>query len=150
MKKKQIFYVFDEHTDYIKECKKNGFVPIKYDGYHVKQFEKFGKTYSVLGRNDCYSGWEINIILDDVSTFEELMHILIDSHVYDEKVVSIGLMLKNYYEQFIAKLSQEFPKDKFNIKKKKIVKLITQDVCENSFEVSNMKELLEICKKIKS
>lgn len=149
MGKKQIFYVFDEHTDYIAECKKLGFVPIDYDGYHVKQFEKNGKKYNVLGRNECYSGWEINVVKEGVNKFEELMTLLLKSRIYDEKVVCIGLMLKKYYNNFLSEFSKEFPEDSFNRKKKKVAKLIAKDICCKSYEVSEMKELLEICKRIK-
>lgn len=148
MIKKQVFYVFDEHTDYIAECEKLGFVPIKYDGSFVKQFELYGKRYNVLGRNECYSGWEINIVQEGIDQFDELMFVLLNSHTYDERVVSIGLMLKNHYDCFLSELTKNFPQDKFDRKKKKTVKLITKDICKNSYDVSNMKELIEVCKSI--
>lgn len=143
MRKRQIFYVFDEHTDYIAECEKLGFVPVKYDGCFVKQFELNGKRYDVLGRNECYSGWEINIVQEGIDEFDELMFMLLNSHTYDERVVSIGLMLKNYYDCFLSELTKKSPQDK---SKKKLVKLITKNICKNSYDVSNMKELIEICK----
>lgn len=148
MRRKQVFYVFDEHTDYIAECKKLGFVPVKYDGRFVKQFELCGKRYNVLGRNECYSGWEINIVQEGIDQFDELMFVLLNSHTYDERVVSIGLMLKNHYNCFLSELTAKFSQDRFDRKKKKAVKLITKDICKNSYDVSKMKELIEICKNI--
>ena len=146
MKRIQMFYVFDEHTDYIEECEKLGFVPVGYDGYRVNQFERHGKRYNVLGRNECCSGWEINIVQEGFDKFDELMHLLLNSHVYDERVISIGLMLKNHYNRFLTELTKKFPQDRFDRKKKKVVKLITKDICKNSYDVSNMKELIDICK----
>lgn len=148
MKRTQIFYVFDEHTDYVAECEKLGFVPIKYDGNYVKQFERDGKRYNVLGRNECCSGWEINIVQDGFDSFDELMFLLLNSRKYDERVICIGLMLKNHYSRFLSELVKKFPQDKFDRKRKKVVKLIIKDICKNSYEVSEMKELIEICKGI--
>lgn len=141
--------MFDEHTDYIRECEKLGFVPVEYEDYRVTKFEKQGKKYNVLGKNDCYSGWEINVVDEEVNTFEELMFLLLNSRIYDEKAVSIGLMLKNHYSSFLSELDKGFPKDMFNRKRKKAVKLITKDICGKSYKVSQMKELLEICNRIK-
>ena len=149
MMKSQIFYVFDEHTDYIRECEKLGFVPVEYEGFRVTKFEKQGRKYNVLGRNECYSGWEINVVHEDVDSFEELMFLLLNSRIYDEKAVSIGLMLKNHYNDFLSELNKGFPQDRFNRKRKKAVKLITKDICGKSYEISEMKELLEICRRIK-
>lgn len=137
--------MFDEHTDYVLECKKIGFIPIKLCDYYVKEFDLYGKKYIVLGRNECYSGWEINLVPMEVFDFNELLFIALKSKIYAEKVVSIGLILKYYYNDFLTELKNFFLGCKLNKDQKKLIKLILKDISKNSYEVGNMKELLKLC-----
>lgn len=141
-----MFYVFDEHTDYIAECKKIGLLPIEHEDCFVKQFYCGETRYDVFGRHECYSGWEINVVQSGSYTFDDLLNILIDSHIYDEKVVSLGFILKNHYKSFLDTLMNDSLQDRCG--KKKIIKLITKDICKKSYDVSKMKELIQICKNI--
>lgn len=147
IKRKQKFYVFDEHTDYIAECKKLGFIPTKYDDYFVKQFICGEEKYDVYGRNECYSGWEINVVQSENYSFENLLSILLNSRIYDERVVSIGLILKKYYSLFLTAFTNDSFQGRLE-KKKKIAKLILKDICKKSYDVSKMNELIVICKNI--
>lgn len=143
--KKQQFYVFDEHTDYLTECRKIGFSIYRQNTAFENTLELSNIMYRVLGRNDCYSGWEINIVEQKEFDFEELLFIALNSCIYDEKVVSIGLILKNYYSDFIDELRRDFQPCNLKHSQKKLLKLILKDVCKKSYQVGNMDELLEIC-----
>lgn len=147
IKKRRKFYVFGEHTDYVAECEKMGFVPSKRDGHFVEQFICGKHKYNVYGVHECYSGWEINVVQSGDYTFESLLYILLNSRFYSERIVSLGFILKYYYDEFLAEFTDDSSQNIFGKKRKKIAKEIVKEVSERSDEVSEMKELIEICKK---
>lgn len=145
MKKDLDFYMFDEHIDYVKECEKMGFSVTKQDDLWVEEFEKNGRKYSVLGVHDCYSGWEINIAPSGDISFDDLLHTALNPRAEDERFVCMGLILKRYYSEIFATLKNDISRRKLSKNEKKLLKLIVNNIRFESDEVSEMKELIDIC-----
>lgn len=59
--KQHSFYVFDEHTDFVKECVKIGMKPLN-GGPYVEKFDFNGLIYQALSVNECYSGSEVTVM----------------------------------------------------------------------------------------
>lgn len=145
MNKYQRFYVFDEHTDYVRACEKIGFFTTKQIGCFAEEFTRNGEPYKVLGRNECYSGWEINIVPDRDFGFDELALMAFNSHIYDERAVSIGLIIKNFCDDFIALLNVRFLNHKLKRNEKKLLNLIVKDISVKYCNVEKLQELTAIC-----
>ena len=133
--KKQYFYVFDEHTDYVRECTKIGMIPLSNEEF-VEYFEYDGAKYKVLSINECFSGWTI--------TYCELLNLMFNSRPYDEIVGSIGIILKSHLDEFILYLKTEHPKKR---RLHKIKKLIKNEISERNSNVQQMFDLLSLCQK---
>ena len=136
-KMRQLFYVFDEHTDVVRECLKKGLKPCGntcFDGYVV------GDTkYILVSPNDCYSGWAVTLMALPCLGYDDLIKLIETSKVYDEIVGSIGVLLKNHKGKFVDYLSEN--------QNKKIKKVILRDIVENSTYVSRMQDLIEVCRR---
>lgn len=187
-KKLKKFYIFDEHTDYIKACRRLGMVPVDnvrephlgnypcgefvvmgksdenvdnliervstnsfYDGFRfmrngieVKRLECDGILYEVLGCNECYSGWEITVMALPEMKFHELVSLLCDTKDAGELRGSLGILLKKYYKEFCSVLTAGETFDRKT--SRKIARLISQEIAENSEPVSEMHELLVWCR----
>ena len=140
--KKRFFYVFDEHTDYIKECKKLGMLPIGKEMF-IKEFNLNGTKYKVLSSHECFSGWEITVMAIPELSYSELLNLMINSRYYSEIVGSIGIILKKHLNEFIVYLKSE-PSN--NRKIKKIKKMIRTEISERNQNVQQMYELLSLCR----
>ena len=139
--KKRAFYVFDEHTDYIKACEKIGMKAIG-DKPDVKHF-LFGETeYEVLFCHDCFSGWQITVMELPELSFAELLQLVMSSRCYDEIVGGIGMILKKHSDEFVRFLSTETSNNK---KVGKIKKIIKKEISERNPEVKAMTDLLALC-----
>lgn len=139
---KQLFYVFDEHTDYIKECIKIGMKPIGNYPF-VREFEYDGVVYKALSVHDCYSGWTITLMALPYMNYEQLIMTLKTSKIYDEIVGCLGMLLKNHASCFEKYISQCRKPDKTM---KRIKRIICNDIASNCTPVSKMDNLLRICK----
>ncbi|MBR5320733.1 MAG: hypothetical protein IKU41_02710 [Clostridia bacterium] len=139
--RKLLFYVFDEHTDYVSECQKIGMIPTK--GYpYVENFLFDDVEYKVLSIHECYSGWEITLMALPEMSYNQLVCVLLNSKNYDELVGCLGIILKKYLERFIVDFDKfETSKRKF----KKIKKIILNEISERSIYVSEMHTLLNKC-----
>lgn len=137
--RKKIFYVFDEHTDYIKECERMG---MKSNKTLTEDFEFDGTKYKVLSPNECYSGWEITAMALPELSYSELFNIVMNSRFYDEIVGSIGILLKKYSDEFITYLKAQSSN---NIRLRKIKKIIKKEISERDPNVKQMTELLDLC-----
>ena len=135
----QLFYVFDEHTNVLKECSKLG---LKfYDEQNVYKHVTKNIEYILMSPHDCYSGWTITLMAIPCLTYEELIKTIETSKIYDEIIGCIGILLKKHTETFIYYLSKIETK-----RTKKIKKIILEDIVENSPYVSKMSKLIELCK----
>lgn len=140
------FYVFDEHTDYERECIKLGMKPSsKVDGL-IKSFTYREYEYIVLKRSDCYSGWEHTIMKLPQMDFNQLYKLAVSTNTYDERVGAVGTILKCHKDEFTNLLIKTFNKEISKSKQiKKISKLILTEIKERSDYVSEMKDLLKLC-----
>lgn len=137
--KKQIFYVFDEHTDFINECMKKGMIPC---GNPFRHGFMYGDTrYVVLSPHDCYSGWELTVMALPCLDYENLIIVLESSKVYAEIVGCIGILLKKHEKEFTDYISTLRTK-----RGKKIKKIILDELVERSLYVKKMTRLIEVCK----
>lgn len=137
---KQLFYVFDEHTDVVRECAKEGLTPSgdSYFGGYVK-----GDTqYVLLSPHECYSGWAVTLMALPCLEYEDLVKVVESSKVYDEIVGSIGILLKRHMTKFVNYLSANQ-----NKRIKKVKRIILSDIVENSTYISKMLDLIEVCKR---
>ncbi len=139
--KKRFFYVFDEHTDYVRECQKIGMKPIENNAF-IENFEYDGTKYTVLSCNECYSGWEITVMALPEMSYSDLFDILMNSRFYDEIVGSIGIILKKHLDEFLRHLSSESLNNK---RIKKVKKMIKKEISERNSNVKGMTELLNLC-----
>ena len=139
--KKRAFFVFDEHTDYVKECIKIGMKPIKGHTY-VEEFVYSGTKYKTLSMNDCYSGWTITIMALPKPTYIELIRIVLKSNCYDEFVGGLGILLKEYPQEFKRFLEKSSNKNK---RIRKIKKTILNEISIRIPQVLVMSDLLLIC-----
>ena len=139
--KKRLFYVFDEHTDYVIECEKLGMKPIENNAF-IENFECDGTNYKVLSCNECYSGWEITVMALPEMSYSDLFDIMISSRFYDEIVGSIGIILKKHLDEFIRYLNTEPLNNK---RLRKIKKMIKKEISEKNSNVGEMKDLLNLC-----
>lgn len=139
--KKRLFYVFDEHTDYVKECQKMGMNPIGTDAF-TKKFEYDGTAYKVLSCNECYSGWEITVMALPEMSYSDLLELMMNSQFYDEIVGSIGIAVKKYPHEFFEFLNNE---PFVNRKIGKIKKTIKSEISERNSNVKEMIELIGLC-----
>ena len=139
------FYVFDEHTDYVYECKKMGMKPIGNETF-IKEFIFDEVKYKVLSLHECFSGWEINVMAIPELSYSELLNVMLSSKYYDEIVGSIGIILKKHLNKFIEYLKLETSNSKQHRKIKKIEKIIKKEISERNPNVNKMDELLHICK----
>lgn len=138
---KQLFYVFDEHTNFVSECIKLGMKPIK--GYpFVEEFDSDGVIYKTLSVNECYSGWEITVMALPYMSYCQLIKTIQESKIYDEIVGCLGILLKDHLQEFMKYLSECSKSDKKIIKIKKI---ISKELASRSSYVSSMTKLLEMC-----
>lgn len=146
-KSKNLFYVYDEHTDYVKQCIKMGMIPQDRSSNLVESFIFDNVKYVLLGQNECYSGWEHNIMAMPQLSYERLMHLALHSNVYDERVGSLGILLKSHFtlfeNNFINLINEDFQNKK---QIKKMSKLILNEINNRSFQVSQMTNLLYHCK----
>lgn len=143
---KQLFYVFDEHTDYVQACIKLCMKPIKY--HHtfpefVEEFNLDGVVYKTLGVHECYSGWCVTIMATPRMEYSQLITALVTTNIYDEFVGCLGILLKYHRDEFVVYLAESAKNDK---RIKKIKKVILRDLAENCEIVRNMTQLLEVCK----
>lgn len=139
MKAKQFFYVFDEHTDVVKECIKIGLESCSEQSAFKSVFDD--TRYILLSPHDCYSGWPITLMALPCLNYEDLIRVLESSRIYDEIVGCIGILLKNHTEKFIDYISKTQTR-----KSKKIKRMILNDIVDRSPYVSKMKRLIEVCK----
>lgn len=139
--KRQLFYVFDEHTDFVSECVKLGMRPIK--GFpFVELFDFGGVIYKTLSVQECYSGWEITVMALPYMDYSQLICTLQVSKIYDEIVGCLGILLKEYSNDFLKYLTNCSKSDK---RMKKIKKVILKELACRSRYVASMTDLLEIC-----
>lgn len=138
VQKKRLFYVFDEHTDYVRECQKMGMTPIIVTDSFAKDFEYDGTKYKALSCNECYSGWEITVMALPEMSYLDLVTLMMNSQFYDEIVGSIGIALKRYPHEFFTFLNNE---SLANRKIRKIKKIIKSEISERN---PNVKELIKI------
>lgn len=138
--KKRLFYVFDEHTDYVRECQKMGMNPIVTDSF-PKDFEYGGTKYKALSRNECYSGWEIIVMALPEMSYSDLLALMMNSRFYDEIVGSIGIALKKYPHEFAAFLSNE---PLANKRIRRIKKIINDEISKRNSNVRQMEILHDI------
>ncbi len=139
--KKRFFYVFDEHTDYVRECKKIGMMPIEKEVF-VKNFDYDGIRYEVLNLYECFSGWEITVMATPELSYPELLNLMMNSRCYDEIVGSIGIVLKKYPNEFAMYLKSESSNQKRLLKIKKLIK---KEIGVRNPDVKAMTELLKLC-----
>ena len=140
------FYVFDEHTDYEKECIKIGMKPISWRGGSVKSFLYREYEYIVLNRSDCYSGWEYTIMKLPQLNYAQLYSLAVHTNIYDERVGAIGTILKLHEDEFINFLRKIHNKDIMADKQiRKLSKLILTEIKQRSDFVNEMYELLKLC-----
>ena len=136
---KQLFYVFDEHTDVLKECKKAGLKP---SGEQFVTGYVFDDTkFILLSPHECYSGFAITIMALPCMNYENLIKVIESSTIEDEIVGSIGILLKKYTEKFTDYLSKTQTR-----RIKKIKNIILKHIVDNSPYVSKMERLIEVCK----
>ena len=139
--KKQLFYVFDEHTDYVQECTEMGMIPLSNETF-VEYFEFDGIKYKVLSVNECFSGWTITLMAMPKLSYSELLNVMLDSRSYDEIVGSLGIVLKEHLNDFILYLKTERSK---KLRLHKIKKMIKNDISERNSDVQQMIDLLSLC-----
>lgn len=135
---KQLFYVFDEHTNVGRECLKEGLIPCnnpRFDGYVCGDSE-----YILVSPNDCYSGWAVTLMALPCLEYDDLIKVVESSKIYDEIVGSVGVLLRKYKNKFVDYLSENQ-----NKRIKRIKKIILSDIVENSTYVSKMWDLIEVC-----
>lgn len=138
--KKRLFYVFDEHTDYVRECQKMGMNPILTDSF-LKDFEYDGTKYKALSCNECYSGWKITVMALPEMSYSDLLALMMNNQFYDEIVGSIGIALKKYPHEFVAFLSNEPPANK---RIRRIKKIINDEISKKNSNVRQMETLHDI------
>ena len=136
---KQVFYVFDEHTDVVTECKKKGLELCGND--LVFEYISKDTKYILLSPHECYSGWAITLMALPCLNYEGLIKMVETSKIYDEIVGCIGMLLCNYTDSFIDYLTKVQSK-----RSKKIKRIILSDIVGNSSYVSQMDQLIRICK----
>ena len=139
--KKQLFYVFEEHTDFVKECIKLGMKPIKGDQF-VELFDFNGVLYKTLSVNECYSGWEINVMALPYMNYSQLINVLENTKIYSEIVGCIGILLKEHLDEFMKYLSESSNRDK---RIRKIKKIIVKEISDRSSRVAEMYDLIKLC-----
>ncbi len=138
---KKAFYVFDEHTDYIRECEKIGMKPI--GNQTLVKYFLFGETkYEVLFCNECFSGWEITVMALPELSYSELLYMVMNSRFYDEIVGGIGIILKRHSDEFIRYLSSVTSNNK---KVNKVKKIIKNEIGKRNPDVKAMTKLLKLC-----
>lgn len=143
------FYVFDEHTDYERECIKLGMKPSSKLDRLIKTFTYMGYEYIVLNRSDCYSGWEYTVMKLPQMNFDQLYKLEISTKIYDEKVGALGMILKYYDVEFTHLIKKAYENEIPNRKQiKKISELILTQIKERSDYVDEMKDLLKLCYEI--
>ena len=139
--KRQLFYVFDKHTDFVRECIKIGMKSINKDLF-VGDFDFDGIIYKTLSVHECYSGWEITVMALPYMNYYQLIDTLQTSKIYDEIVGCLGILLKEHLTGFIEFLSK-CPKSDRKIKK--IKKFILKELTIRNIYVASMTELLDLC-----
>lgn len=137
---KQLFYVFDEHTNVVKECLREGLIPCDESNFYA--YIKEGTKYILVSPHECYSGWAVTLMALPCLGYDDLIKVIESSKVYDEIIGSIGMLLNKYTDEFVDYLSNNQ-----NKKTKKIKKIILSDIVENSTYVSKMTHLIEVCRR---
>lgn len=107
LKKLKKFYVFGEHDEYTKLCRKMKMYPIK-DNKRGKEFFRCNdKVYEVLFCNECYSGFTVTLMQLPEMNVLELLSLLSYTKYYSEFVGSIGILRVKHSEVFERALKEE-------------------------------------------
>lgn len=170
MSKYLLFYLIDEHTNETVFCKKRGLIPCKYEKkicyssdnsdedyvfYRTIQYvDKRSKcVYDVLDKQQCYSGFNTTLMRQPKLMFDDLIKTAITSKNRDERIGSIGILLKDYQTDFEKYLSNVIKTQFSDIKTKKRVKwmavFITDYIWKNTSFVWHLESIKKLCEKIK-
>jgi len=162
MSKPLLFYVIDERTDYIKYCKRKGMIPYKFtdkrlDGQIYKsaiQYTYQGHIYNVLNCAQCYSGYMITLMQLPKLSYEELIDIALSSTKSEERSGAIGIILKDYPNEFEQYLSSIKDIDSENLSKKnnvkRMVELINNFIKNNTSYAWSLEKILFLCEELES
>jgi len=163
-----LFYVIDEHTDEIKYCKKIGLLPYKFEDKicyssdptignqtikTVIQYTYKDYIYDALELSQCYSGYVVTLMRLPKLSYEVLLNTALTSTEYDERVGAVGIILKDYPNEFERYLSSIKNMDSINLSEKnKIKRMVTliNDFIKNSTSyVWHLERILSLCEELK-
>lgn len=161
MFKPRLFYVIGEYVDDIEYCKRKGFKPhqkvIKQlDGMPldvVTQYQKREYIYEVLTCEQCYSGYMLTLMRLPKLSYEELVKVALISRIQDERAGAIGILLKNYpnqFKQYLLKVCNNYPEDK---RERKQIKRMANYICDFVYRytsyVQDMEDIFLLCSRLK-
>lgn len=146
LKKFQYFYVFSEHSDFVTECKHFDIIQADNEEYFPRNFKCGDIKYEALYIHDCYSGGTVTVMRHPELNFQGLISLLKTTKSEDEILGSIGILLKKHYNDFYYLLKNREFFDKKRLKT--ISKFILNYIAIECIEVSEMNELLSVCKEI--
>lgn len=105
-----LFYLIDEHEDNVIFCKKRRLKPIIYDEVkvpntditflNVQEYSAGKYVYKVLQSAECYSGYPITLMREPQLSYDDLINVLLHTKKYDERLGSLGILLKQYPNDF--------------------------------------------------
>jgi hypothetical protein len=163
MRKPLLFYVFHEHTDHDKYCKRIGMIPYDFKeidmyGTTIKLVKKYlykGFLYIVLEGDECYSGYMTILMRLPKLSFMELLDTALTSRKQGERDGAIGVILKDYpneFKQYFSSIQAMDIEDLINNNViKRIVKTIIILIRNNiSSHMRQLETILTICEEIQS
>lgn len=105
-----LFYLIDEHDDNILFCKRKRLKPLIYKKakvpntdivfLDVQKYYTNKYVYKVLQSSECYSGYPITLMREPQLSYDDLINVLLRTKKYDERLGSLGVLLKHYPESF--------------------------------------------------
>ena len=138
------FYVFDEHTDYVKECQKIGLSKtIKYDKA-IEEWIVDDRVYKRLDPWECYSFLAIVLMQLPEPSFDVLFEMALKSKDYGEKYASLGIILAKHEKLLAHKIKTQrvLTREMKNLIKE-IIRLLNHSTVNEDFS-----ELLALCDSI--
>lgn len=161
MSKALFFYTIDEFQDELKYYKRKGLKPYKYKQRTLNgqpfdvvatQYKKDNYIYDVLEWDQCYSGYMLTLMRLPQLSYEELLEVALKSKYHDERAGAIGVILKDYPNQFQRYLLALSEIDINSLREHKRIKrmiiFINEFIKKNNSYVHHLDRILALCEKI--
>lgn len=163
MNKPLLFYIIHEFTDIETYCKRKGLIPYKYkemstgiEGDPVikiaVQYIKEGYIYDVLEEEQCRSECMAVLMRLPKLTYEKLLSVALNSKYSDERIGSIGIILKDYPNEFEQFLTSMLDADTADLQNKKNIKRISKyvyNLINESYLIRDLENMRDLCEKLR-